>query len=748
MIFNSTVAGSNSPFNGLQFKDQFLSISTSLPSQSAIYGFEESTRPTGLQLVPNSIYTLWNRDTPCSSTNVNLYGSHPFYLNINPNGNANGVLLLSSSGMDIFYGSDYITYNVIGGVLDFYFFIGPSADDVVAQYTNLIGLPHLQPYWAFGFHQCKYGYPNIQYVEQVVANYSAANIPLDTIWSDIDYMDEYQDFTWDPVNYPVNTVQSFADQLHEQNQQYVIILDPGIKKDTSYTPYNDLINSGGYIKDEEGNAFVGQVWPGYTIFPDFLNPAGQSFWEQQISTVLGTVPYDGLWIDMNEISNFCSGECLNGSPVPLGSTTCGCSSSSSFIKILEDDYYYSGSFNAVNPPYSINNDGDRDPLNTKTLDMTSYHYNNVLEYNAHNLFGLTEAIATKTALENYYNDRAFVLSRSTFPSSGHWTAHWTGDNYSDFDNLYYSILGMLSFNILGIPMIGSDICGFNGNTTEELCSRWIEVGAFYPFSRDHDTTGAESQELYRWPQVAQISQFILRVRYSVLPLYYTLNYLASTNGGQIIRPLFFQFPTDTTTWKIDSQFLVGNSLMVVPVITEGATSVTGYFPAGNWFDFYNDTQISLTKGSDISLYAPVTFVPIYVLGGSIFARSSSPQLTTHDTRLSPFNLTVAFDQNFGASGSLYVDDGKSINTSYSYVTFSASVTGGKGELTSTVVASGYANQTYSTSLTAVKVLGLTSAPSSVTANNVSVTSFVYNNGVLVVSNLTLDINSAFTLNWA
>eukprot|EP00339_Tiarina_fusa_P009533 CAMPEP_0117076388 /NCGR_PEP_ID=MMETSP0472-20121206/53834_1 /TAXON_ID=693140 ORGANISM="Tiarina fusus, Strain LIS" /NCGR_SAMPLE_ID=MMETSP0472 /ASSEMBLY_ACC=CAM_ASM_000603 /LENGTH=454 /DNA_ID=CAMNT_0004802239 /DNA_START=1051 /DNA_END=2415 /DNA_ORIENTATION=+ len=454
----------------------------------------------------------------------------------------------------------------------------------------------MQPYWAFGFHQCRYGMPNLEYVEQVVANYSAANIPLDTMWGDIDYMDVYKDFTWDPVNYPLDQVQSFTNQLHDQHQQYVVILDPGIKyNDTSYASFNELVQNGGYIYDVNGNPFVGQVWPGYTIFPDFMNSDGQSYWNEQLDTFLKTVPYDGLWVDMNEISNFCSGECLNGAPVPPSSTTCGCSSSTSasdFYSLFDQDmtifmYDDGDSFDPENPPYAINNDENHDALNNKAVDVNAYHYNmdgSVLsEYDCHNLYGLTEARQTHISLSNFYSERPFVLTRSSFPSSGHWTAHWTGDNASQWPDLYYSIVGsMLNFNILGIPMIGSDICGFLDNTTEELCARWIEVGSFYPFSRNHDTTGVIPQELYRWPTVSAISSFILRVRYSLIPVFYTLNYQATTQGSPIIRPLFFEFPSDTSTFGIDRQFLIGSSIMVIPVLDEGATSVNGYFPAATW----------------------------------------------------------------------------------------------------------------------------------------------------------------------
>jgi alpha-D-xyloside xylohydrolase len=775
VMWNST-APYGATWNGLQFKDQFLSITTGMDSDSNIFGLQESSQSAGFKLT-HKTYTLWNHDTPSAASDINLYGSHPFYLQVLPEtGNAHGVFLLNSNGMDVIYAEDHLTYNVIGGVLDFYFFTGPSADEVVQQYTNLIGLPHMQPYWAYGFHQSRYGMPNLEYLEQVVQNFSIANIPLDTIWSDIDCMDLFKDFTWDPVNYPFPQVQLFTDQLHQQHQQYVVILDPGIKyNDLEYSAYNRLIDSKSYIYDVNGDPFVGQVWPGYTIFPDFLNPDGVTYWDAEIKEFLNGVPLDGLWIDMNEISNFCSGECLNGNPIPYASTQCGCTSfksATSWLEVAEEAALNrehrvsplknkfrneqvqdstSSDFDPVNPPYAINNNNAHSPLNDKTIDMNAYMFDGVSEYNAHNIYGLAEAVATHTTLQSWNNKRPFVLSRSTFAGSGKWTAHWTGDNASQWVDMFYSIVGMLNFNILGVPMIGSDICGFLDNTTEELCARWMQLGAFYPFSRNHDTIGVIPQEPYRWTSVSEISEYILRVRYSLLPLYYTLNYDSSTTGSAMIRPLFFQFPKDLSTISIDKQFLIGSQLMVAPVITKGATSVSVYFPSATWYDFYNNTQLVFTRGTTLQIPAPLNVIPVYILGGSIISRNTNPQLTTYETRKQPFNLTVALDSTGIANGYLFVDDGNTLEYTVqnTYTHFAASVVNGKGTVNSSVLNNRYSGE-FSTEISDIQVLGLTSAPTSVTVNSKAWTSFSYDteSRSLILSDLGLDIGTALTIKWA
>ncbi|XP_044203533.1 lysosomal alpha-glucosidase [Thunnus albacares] len=705
VLLNTTVAP-------LFYADQFLQFSTSLPSQF-IYGLGEH-RSTFLHDVHWNTLTMWARDVP-PMEKTNLYGAHPFYLAIEEGGIAyHGFFLLNSNAMDVaLQPAPALTWRSIGGILDFYVFLGPDPGSVIGQYMEVIGYPAMPIYWALGYHLCRWGFNSSESTWNIVKSLRKYGIPQDVQWNDIDYMEQFLDFTFDQTNFA--TLPDLVKDLHAHDQRYVMILDPGISStqpEGSYWPYDEGLRREVFIKDAEGKTLIGKVWPGLTAYPDFSNDETHEWWYENLQKFHEKVPFDGLWIDMNEPSNF-----LDGS-------TNGCPSNS-----LE------------NPPYTPGILGGL--LRAKTV-CASAQQKQSTHYNMHSLYGLMEAKASASALKRIVAKRPFVISRSTFPSQGLYSGHWLGDNRSQWKDLYTSIAGILTFNLLGIPLVGADICGFSEEPQEELCVRWTQVGAFYPFMRNHNAINMNPQDPTAFsPQARLAMKQALLLRYSLFPLLYTLFHHAHVHGHTVARPIMFEFPKDIRTYGIDKQFLWGKSLLVTPVLDPGVDYVDGYFPAGLWYDYYTGDVLN-SKGEETRLVAPLEKINLHLREGSVIP-TQEPNVTLWVSSGQPLHLVCALSDDGSASGDLFWDDGETIDTyennQYAYITFNVS----QKVMTSQVLHSNV-EATYITVKSAT-FYGVKQEPSRVLVNSQDAP-FTYRvNQVLTVTNLGLNLSHNFTISW-
>ncbi|XP_060754556.1 lysosomal alpha-glucosidase [Neoarius graeffei] len=704
VLLNTTVAP-------LFYANQFLQMSTSLPS-NFIYGLGEH-RSTLLHDVQWSTFTMWARDA-APEESINLYGVHPFYLLMETDGLAHGSLLLNSNAMDVvLQPAPALTWRTIGGILDFYIFLGPDPSSVVSEYLEVIGRPAMPVYWALGYHLCRWGYDSSNKTWEVVREMRNYGIPQEVQWNDIDYMDRTLDFTFDPMRF--STLPDLVKDLHLHSQRYVMILDPGISSTQppgTYEPFEEGIKSGIFINSSSGGTLIGKVWPGLTAFPDFSNPDAHEWWYQNLQKFHNRVPFDGLWIDMNEPSNFFDGS-VDGCP----------------DNELESPPY---------TPYVLGGS-----LKAKTI-CASARQKTTSHYNLHSLYGLMEAKATASALKRILGKRPFVISRSTFPSQGKYSGHWLGDNRSQWKDLYMSIPGMLTFNLLGIPLVGADICGFSQNTTEELCVRWTQLGAFYPFTRNHNTKDSLPQDPTVFSSAARTAmKEALLLRYSLFPFLYTLFHYAHVHGHTVTRPLFFEFPTDAKTYTIDKQFLLGKSLLVTPVLEPGVDFVVGYMPEGLWYDFYTGDSL-VSKGEKIKFHAPLDKINLHLREGSIIP-TQRPNTTLWVSSGQPLHLVVCVREDGQANGDLFWDDGESLDTyetgNYAYIMFSLK----QNTMTSEVVRS-HVEATYLTVET-VSFYGVKTAPSSVTVNSQEAAFSYTSNQVLSVDKLGLNLSQNFTISW-
>lgn len=615
----------------LVFTDQFLQISTRLPSDY-VYGLGEQWNSLRRSVDWTSRY-FFNRDRPPVG-DKNLYGTNPFLLGVDSDWQGYGVFLHTSNALEVvLQPTPAVTFRSLGGVLDLFVFTGPTVGRVVQQYQRVVGLPAMPPYWGLGFHLCRFGYKTLNRTRYIMENNIKAGVPLDTQWNDIDYMERSNDFTYDKKNF--EGLPDFVEELHSSGRHYVVIVDPavsGSEAPGSYPPYEDGLAMDVFIKNVTGGIVYGKVWNDKSsVFPDFSHPNASSYWAKQFARFHKQVPFDGAWIDMNEPSNFYDGH-KDGCPPGQ----------------KED-----------NPPYVPG--GEK--LSAKTLCMSDRHFISS-HYNVHNIYSQLEARATYKALVQIRRKRPFIISRATSPGQSAWSGHWSGDISSSWEDMKLSIPNMLSFGMYGFPLIGADICGFNGNTTVELCARWHALGAFYPFSRNHNTDDGIDQDPFSLgPTVVRAAVVNLSIRYILLPYLYTLFYRSHLYGETVARPLFFEFPNDPKTYDIDEQFMWGSAIMFCPALYPGQTQVNAYVPAGIWYDAYrNVPPINVNNGTRMTFSATLHEPTVLLLrGGHAFAVAEGAT-TTAEQRRNPMNLFAVLDKDGTARGELFWDDGDSLDS--------------------------------------------------------------------------------------
>ncbi|KAJ8044860.1 Maltase-glucoamylase, intestinal [Holothuria leucospilota] len=757
---------------GFTFDDQFLQISTRLPSAN-IYGFGEHIHESFRHDLNWKTWGIFTRDT-LPLEDRNLYGHHPFYICVEDDGKAHGVFIMNSNAMDVtLLPAPILTYRIVGGVLDFYIFMGPTPENVVQQYLTLVGKPVMPPYWALGFHLSKWDYGSLTVMRDVVEDMRANNMPHDVQYADIDYMDEQRSFTVDPVNYV--GLGDFIDEIHSYGQKFIIILDHSIAKMDGYEPYTRGHELDVFVKynSSTNEELIGRMWPpGDNVFPDFMDESAVNWWtEQCVKFHNTTLDFDALWVDMNEPSNMIDGS-IRG---------CG------------DDRWN-------NPPYLpklYKAPGFVGTIYEETLCMDADHHG-MSHYNVHSLYGYSHAKATHSALREIFPDkRSMVLTRSNFPSTSRYAYHWLGDNKSQWKHMKWSVIGqlqyivsgimmvytgglapfrwtqakllnvdigkgsqwvgsacgsvqwMMEFSLFGFPFIGADICGFIEDTTEEMCQRWMQLGAFYPFARNHNARDAVPQHPTVFSErMTASSREILLHRYTLLPFLYTLFYEANTKGSTVVRSLMHEFPTDEQALTVQEQFLWGPCLMIVPVMTEGEDAVGGYFPDARWYSYYSGGEIpAQAHGEWVVIIADLDHIPVYVRGGYILP-TQEPANTTVFSRKNPLGLIVALDDNNEAVGSLYWDDGESRdpveNNAYSLLEFSVS----RNTLTMTVVKDSYVSPD-NLFFNEIKVYGLNSEPTGIVVDDSAVDDYSFDSDLMVLTivNQTLPMMDDHEISW-
>ncbi|KAL4872901.1 hypothetical protein BDV12DRAFT_112743 [Aspergillus spectabilis] len=716
----------------LVFENQFIEFVTSLPAEYNLYGLGE--RINQLRILRNATLTTYAADIG-NPIDRNIYGHHAFYVDTRYytvdeqtrehtyvksaeadglqeyTSYSHGVFLRNAHGQEVVMNPQGLIWRTIGGSIDLTFYSGPSVEDVTKQYQkSTVGLPAMQKYDTLGFHQCRWGYNNWSVIEDVLANFERFEIPLEYLWADIDYMHGYRNFDNDQHRFSYSDTKAFLDRLHAGGRRFVPIVDAALyipnpeNSSDTYETYTRGAEKDVFLRNPDGSLYVGAVWPGYTVYPDWHHPEAADFWANELVLWYEKVEFDGVWYDMGEVSSFCVGSCgsanrtlnpvhppfrLPGEPgnidyeYPEGfeisnateaasasaASASQASATESSTPATTTSYLRTsptpGVRNVNHPPYVIDHVQTGHDLAVHAVSPNATHVDGYHEYDVHSLFGHMGIRATYQGLiEIAPEKRPFIIGRSTFAGSGKWGGHWGGDNYSRWASMYFSISQALQFSLFGIPMFGVDTCGFSYNSAEELCNRWMQLSAFFPFYRNHNVIGAISQEPYQWASVIDATKTAMKIRYALLPYFYTLMQNAHATGSTVLRALAWEFPNDPSLAAIDNQFLVGPSILVIPVLEPQVDTVKGVFPGVGhgevWYDWYTQTAIDAQPGVNTTIAAPLGHIPVYIRGGSVLPLQE-PALTTRAARQTPWALLAALSSDGTASGQLYIDDGESIN---------------------------------------------------------------------------------------
>ncbi|KAI9802383.1 MAG: hypothetical protein M1833_001889 [Piccolia ochrophora] len=610
-----------------------VALDISFPGYEHVFGIPEHAGPLSLKETRGGSnkysepYRMYNADVfeYIMDSPMTLYGSIPF-MQAHKKDSTVGVFWLNAAEtwVDVVktkVSSNPLSLGISGrtdsqthwfsesGLLDVFVFLGPTPKDITKTYGELTGYSQLPQAFAIAYHQCRWNYITDEDVKDVDRKFDKHSIPYDVIWLDIEYTDGKKYFTWDKLTFsdPI----AMHKQLDRHDRKLVAIIDPHIKNEANYHIVDELKGKGLAVKAKDGNIYEGWCWPGSSHWVDCFNPAAIQWWKDlfKYDAWKGTAPNTFIWNDMNEPSVF-------------------------------------------NGPET-------------TMPKDNLHHGNWEHRDVHNINGMSLINATYQGLierKKGESRRPFVLTRSFFAGSQRHGAMWTGDNQASWEHLAGSIPMVLNNGIAGFPFAGADVGGFFGNPSKELLTRWYQAGIFYPFFRGHAHIDTRRREPYLAGEpYTRIMTQALRLRYQLLPAWYTAFHEASVNGSPIVRPQYYVFPSDEQGFHMDDQFYVGSTgLLAKPVTKEGAESVEVYIADDETYYDYFDYTIHTGRGAK-TLSVPLEKIPLLMQGGHVIPRRDRPRRSSGLMRWDPFTLVVVLDKTGNAEGSLYVDDGESFD---------------------------------------------------------------------------------------
>ncbi|KAF9262699.1 glycoside hydrolase family 31 protein [Marasmius fiardii PR-910] len=606
-----------------------LSIDITFPNHATVYGIPQHATnlalptTTGDSPTYSDPYRLYNADVfeYLASSPMSLYGSIPV-LHAHSADSTVGIFhaVGSETWIDIGHNSEKSTethWISESGTMDIFLMPGPTPEEIFAQWARLVGTTSLPAQWSLGYHQCRWNYVSSDDVRTVQKRFDENDMPVDVFWLDIEYAEEHKYFIWDKKTFPDPV--EMTNDVAAVGRKMVVIIDPHLKRTSDYPVYEEAKERKLLVKTKSEDEYEGWCWSGSSAWLDMFNPATWQWyidlyktdkrdtwsWTESTTDV-------HIWNDMNEPAVF------NGPEI--------------------------------------------------TMPKDNLHHGGWEHRDIHNINGMLFSNLTSQAVMSRTDppQRPFVLTRSFYAGSHRFGAMWTGDNLGTWEHMTVGIKMILANGVGGFAFAGSDVGGFFGNPEPEMLVRWYQVGIFSPFFRAHAHIDTKRREPYLLDEpYKSIVRDLLRLRYSMLPLWYTAFRETSVTGVPVVRPHYVVFPKDKGGFELDDQFWLGSSgLLVKPVTEKGATETSVYLPEDQvYYDYFsNHAYRGNSKGKNITVSAPLHQIPLFVRGGSILATRERPRRAASLMKYDPFTLRIALSKIGSARGDLYLDDG----VSYSY----------------------------------------------------------------------------------
>jgi alpha-glucosidase len=587
------------------------SVRKTLPHDEHIFGLGDKT---GGELDRRGgSFVDWNTDAyGFTSATDPIYKSIPFYIGVGGPGGAYGILFDNSWRAWFDFGHqepDVTTFGAPAGPIDYYVIAGPAVADVVRRYADLTGRAPLAPLWSLGYQQSRYSYMSAQEALDVVDRLRREAVPTDVLWLDIDYQDRNRPFTVNRDTFP--DLKGLSAALGKRGIHLVTIADLHVAQapGQGYAPYDTGVAANAFVHRPDGSLFVGKVWPGPSVFPDFTDRHVRDWWGRQHAALVDD-GVAGIWNDMNEPSVFES------------------------------------------PNLTM-------PLDTvHRIDSDDFAARNATHAEIHNVYGLENSRATYEGLLALRPDeRPFVMTRATFAGGQRYAVTWTGDDSATWDHLKLMVHQLINLGLSGMPYAGADVGGYIGGASPELMTRWFEIGAFTPIFRDHSAKGAPRAEPWvDGPDQLAIRRRFVEERYRLMPYLYALADESSRTGDPLMRPVFYDYPQARAALCDQSMaFTLGPALLVAPPPRpESPQAYDVCLPAGGWFDLWTGDRVN---GDQVTEQPRLDSLPVFVRAGTILPTQPLVQ-STAQTPDGPLRLELYPGPD--CHGTLYLDDGHSL----------------------------------------------------------------------------------------